>query len=343
MIRVSLFLFFILSVFSLPAPVFSQTPPRPLLATAIAAQQQILLTGFTRARATIELIPEVSGKCVALYADVGEAVADDGLFAAIDSTLVELDLRANTLSQQQLESTLRFNTTQVKRYRQLHTSKSSSQARLDEQELELDQTRIKLQQLQVEKQRLQELLARHTITAPPGWQIIERQLEKGQLLRSGQVIARAGDFRQLLVPLAVTPAELRSLRQQDSITVQMPFDQTSGTAVLYRISPGFDPVSRKIRIELLLDPATCDSLSLRQGGVQVEVGVQVSDPMRSLLIPASAVMERYEENRLIRASGQEVRVIVLGKAVGPDNSGDWLRITAPEIKAGDTFFLSPVP
>ncbi len=355
MVRVSLFCLLIFSIV-LPLsrsasgqalPETSQTAAtsqQHQLCTAIAAKQQILLTGFTRARAGMDLIPEVAGKCVDLYADVGEVIADNGIFASVDATMVELDLQANALSQQQTRSTLRFNTTQVKRYRQLHTSKSSSQARLDEQELELEQSRIKLEQLQVEEQRLRELLARHRIKAPPGWRIIERQVEPGQWLRSGQVIARAGDFQQLIVPFAVTRAELRSLQEQgDTIIVHLPFDGKEGRGSLYRISPGFDPVSRKIQVEILLSETTCDNLSLQQGGVQVEVKVEVPDPMHSLLIPASAVLERYEENRLIRSTNQEMRVIVLGNAPGPDNSGRWLRIISPDIKPGDTFLLNPVP
>ena len=151
----------------------------------------------------------------------------------------------------------------------------------------------------------------------------------------------------IIIPTCNRPqalnACLASLQQQDLIAVRLPFDNTEGRAALYRISPGYDPVSRKIRVELLLNQPTCDSLSLRQGGVQVEVSVKVPDPMRSLLIPASAVLERYEENRLIRENRQEVRVIVLGSAPGPDNSGQWLRISSPEIKAGDTFLLHPSP
>ena len=330
------------------APVYGQAPrnsadQRARTFTVRPAQQQILLTGFTRARATLDIIPEVAGRCLEITADLGETIGNNGIFAVIDSTLVHLDLKANSVSRQQVQRNLRFETQQVKRYQQLHTSKSSSQARLDEQQLLLDQSRLKLDQLQVEAERLQELLSRHTIKAPPGWRIVERHVEPGQWIPGGRILAKAGDYQTLIVPLAVTPAELRSLQQEKSIPLHLPGEDIDGQGSLHRISPGFDSLTRKIKIEILIDRKTYDNLSLKQGGVRVEVPVQIPDPMHGFLVPARAVVERYEESWLTRGNGKQVPIIVLGSANGPDDDSQWLRITSPEIKAGDRFKLPPAP
>lgn len=311
--------------------------------TVHPAEQQILLTGFTRARAILDIIPEVAGRCLEITADIGESIPDNGIFAVLDSTLVRLDLKANSVSRRQVERKLRFETQQVKRYQQLHSSKSSSRSRLDEQELLRDQSSLKLDQLQVEAERLQELLSRHTIKGPPGWKIIERHLEPGQWVPAGRILAKAGDYRSLIVPLAVTSSELRSLQQEKSIQLHLPEENIRGRASLYRISPGFDPVTRKIRIKILLDRQTYDSLSLKQGGVRVEIPVQVPDPMHAFLVPADAVTERYEESWLTRENGEQVRIIVLGPAAGMDKEMQWLRITSPEIRTGDRFRFAPAP
>jgi len=332
------------------APVYGQTPRNPGdtqtqkgIYTVRPAQQQILLIGFTRARATLDIIPEVAGRCLEITADLGETIGNNGIFAVIDSTLVRLDLKANSVSRQQVQRNLRFETQQVKRYQQLHTSKSSSRARLDEQELLLDQSRLKLDQLLVEAERLQELLSRHTIKAPPGWLIMERHVEPGQWVPSGRLLAKAGDYQTLIVPLAVTPSELRSLQREKSIPLHLPGENIDGHGILHRISPAFDPVTRKIKIEILIDLQTYDNLSLKQGGVRVEVPVRIPDPMHGFLVPARAVVERYEESWLTRKNGKEVQIIVLGPANGPDDDSQWLRITSPEIKAGDSFKLPPAP
>ncbi len=339
---------FICCLLLLAAPVYGQAPQhsagqRARAFTALPAQQQILLTGFTRARATLDIIPEVAGRCLEITADIGETIGNNGIFAVIDSTLVRLDLKANSVSRQQVQRTFLFETQQVKRYQQLHTSKSSSQARLDEQKLLLDQSRLKLDQLQVEAEHLQELLSRHTIKAPPGWRIMERQVEPGQWVPGGKILAKAGDYQTLIVPLAVTPAELRSLQRDKSIPLHLPGEEIDGHGSLYRISPGFDPVTRKIKIKILIDQQTYANLSLKQGGVRVEVPVRIPDPMHGLLVPARAVVERYEESWLTRENGTQVPVIVLGTATGPDDDLQWLRITSPEITAGDSFKFPPAP
>ena len=330
----------------LAAPVYGQAPQnsadqRARIFTVHPAQEQILLTGFTRARATLDIIPEVAGRCLEITADLGETIGNNGIFAVIDSTLVHLDLKANSVSRQQVQRNLRFETQQVKRYQQLHTSKSSSQAQLDEQQLLLDQSRLKLDQLQVEAERLQELLSRHTIKAPPGWRIVERHVEPGQWVPGGRILAKAGDYQTLIVPLAVTPSQLRSLQQEKSIPLHLPGEDIDGHGSLYRISPGFDSLTRKIKIEILIDRKTYDNLSLKQGGVRIEVPVQIPDPMHGFLVPARAVVERYEESWLTRKNGKQVPIIVLGLANGPDDDSQWMRITSTEIKAGDSFKLPP--
>jgi len=329
-------------------PVLCQTSPAPpksreqvRTCTALPARQQILLTGFTRARATLDITAEVSGRSLEITADTGETIAEDGIFAVIDSTLIRLELQANEVSNQQVKRRLRFDSQQVERYQRLLTSKSSSKARLDELELQLDQSRLKLDQLQVEQERLQELLSRHQVQAPPGWQIIERHVEPGQWVAAGSVLARAGDYRTLLVPLALTPAELHSIRQEQTIPLYLPGEGVDGQAILHRVSPGFDPVTRKIRVELLLDQSTYEKMALKQGGIRVEIPIRIPDPMHAFLVPAHAVVERYEEHWLTRQDTSQVRVIILGPATGPDENKEWLRITSPDLKAGDVFTLPP--
>ena len=310
--------------------------------TVLPAQQQLLLTGFTRARATLDITAEVTGRCLDISADVGEPIAEDGIFAVIDATLIRLELQANEVSRQQVQRQLRFNSRQVERYRRLVTSKSSSKVRLDELVLQFDQSRLKLDQLQVERQRLQELLSRHQIKAPAGWRIVERFVEPGQWVAAGTVLARAGDYRTLQVPLAVTPAELAAIKQQQTIPLHLPGKGVDGQGSLYQVSPGFDPVTRKIRVKIVLDPPTYDSISLQQGGVRVEIPIRIPDPMHGFLVPARAVVERYEEHWLTRENGNQIRVIVLGPAPGPTADSEWLHITSPAIRAGQLFAFPPV-
>ena len=312
--------------------------------TARPARQQITLTGFTRARAVLSLTAEVPGRVEQVTADVGDTIAPDGVFARIDPTLTRLELAAKQVAIRQIRRTIEYDTRQVERYRQLLHAKSSSRVHLDELLLKRDRSRLQLEQLQTEILRLQEVLDRHTIKAPPGWRIMQRQVEPGQWVAAGTVLATAGDYRDLVVPLAVTVEELTSMQKADHIPLRFPELGKDGRGMLQKISPAFDPTSRKVRVEILLQPRTLELLPLRQGGLQVEVRVAIADPMHAFLVPRAAVTERYEEHWLTREDGSGLRVIVLGPAGGSRQEHDpLLRITSPELRAGDRFLLSPVP
>ncbi|MFP7753468.1 efflux RND transporter periplasmic adaptor subunit [Thermodesulfobacteriota bacterium B35] len=321
--------------------------PLPLHAdstcTALPSESLIRLTGFTRARASMDIVSEVSGRCLEVRADVGQPVPADGVFARIDPTFIRLELEANAIARRQARRQLRYEEREVRRARKLLTDRASSQARLDQLELKRDQTRLKLDQLASKRRRLEETLARHAVPAPAGWLVIRRNLEPGQWVTAGTPLARCGDYTGLIVPLAVTAPELARLREEKPIRLEFPDQGLPGTATLYRISPGFDPATRKVRLDLLVDRETLARLPRQQGGLRVVVRLTMEDPMHALRVPAAAVRERYEENWLTRPDGSQVRIIVLGPAPPPaGDKGRWLRIISPEISAGDIFLL-PTP
>ncbi len=322
--------------------------PLPLHAdqtcTALPSETLARLTGFTRARASMDIVSEVPGRCLEVRADVGQPVPADGVFARIDPTFVRLKLEANRVARQQARLQLRFDEREVQRARKLLSDRAASQARLDQLELRRDQSRLKLDQLATERRRLEETLARHTVPAPAGWLVMSRSLEPGQWVTAGVPLGRAGDYTDLIVPLAVTMPELERLQAEKRIRLFFPDQDIQGWSVLHRISPRFDPATRKIRVELLVDHDTLARLPLRQGGLRVEVLLTMADPMHALRVPAAAVTERYEEHWLTRENGTQVRVIVLGPAEGPEGDHQqWLRVISPDIHSGDVFLLPPSP
>ncbi len=330
-----------LLLFSLPLPCSAAGTK---FCTARPARLRITITGFTRAEAVLPLAAEVSGRVEEILAEVGDTIENNGVFARIDPSLTELELKAKQVMIRQLQRTLDYDSKQVERYRSLLNSKSSSRVRLDELLLKRDQSRLQLEQLQVEVLRLRELLDRHTIRAPAGWRLMERRAEPGQWVAAGTVLARAGDYRQLVVPVALTMDELTSLQAVTKIPLHFPGLGQDGSGTLYRVSPAFDPTSHKVRAEILLDQQTRDRLPLKRGGLETEIRVSVPNPMHAFVVPASAITERYEEHWLTREDGSGIRVIVLGPARVEQKTGDPLiRVTSPQIQAGDRFLLSPAP
>ena len=71
------------------------------IVSAQPAYRETVLTGFTRARAVLPLVAETSGKVLSVSADIGSAIDRHGVFARLDPTLIELDLEANRVAQEQ--------------------------------------------------------------------------------------------------------------------------------------------------------------------------------------------------------------------------------------------------
>ncbi|KMY69307.1 hypothetical protein AAU61_04885 [Desulfocarbo indianensis] len=310
----------------------SPAAAKPRLTEAKPAAQAATLTGFTRARAEMKLISEVAGRCLKVEADVGQTIGEDGVFARLDATFTKLELETNLVEQARLKSRLGYLEKDLQRTRTLVAKKSQAQAKLDGEEQEFDQARLQLRGLQIQEKTLRERLARHQIRAPQGWQVMERSVEPGQWVGSGAEVGRAGDFRTLLVPLALTSEEYAALRNGGDIVLHLPAAGQKVSARVYRVSPAFDPATRKINLDLAIE----DGLNHKRGGLRAELVLNMPDPSGAVLVPASAVKVRYQETWLLRPDGSQVKVMVLGP--GPEN--DTLRVASPEIRPGQQFQLT---
>lgn len=322
-----LLVFWALSLLILPASAAGAAEPG--LVTARPAQYRVVLSTFTRARASMQVISEVAARCLEVEVDVGQTLGPDGVFARLDDTFVRLELEKTKSEIARLDSRLAFVKRQVGRYQKLVKSKSEAETKLEELELELQQTGHQKQALVTSAGILEERLARHTVRAPAGWRVIERGVEPGQWVGVGSPLAKVGDFRTLLAPVALTPEQFEALNKAPR-PLHLTVPQTGGQveARVERVSPAFDPATRKIQVDL----AVSKGLDPMRGGVRLELALDLPDPAGAVLVPRGAVSERYQESWLTRAEGGQIRVVVLG--AGPD---DTLRVTAPGLKPGQQF------
>ncbi len=323
-------------VFSLVSVAGAATVAGKAVSVARAASRRETLTGYTRARRVLNVVSEEAGRCVRVTADVGDPVPADGVFAVLDSTFIDLSLERNRVARKRLENLIAYLNKDVDRYMELVGHAAAAQATLDALENKKDQAAFDLQSLRVEKRDLEERRARHRIKAPGGWLVIERRVEPGSWVAVGQVVARVGDFTSLLVPFALTPAELRAvLSRRQRIRLHFPDEGKAGVDVdvkLLRVSPAFDPKTRKTRVDLLVS----DGLRKMRGGLRAVLTVVLPDGGGSVWVAADCLVERYEDFWLVRDDGRKIRVTYLGK--GPDG---FVRIRSPRVRPGDRFLKRP--
>ena len=226
------------------------------LCTARAAVQTTVLRGYTRARWRRFLTCEEPGRCLEVRAEMGDQVAADGLFAKLDTTFIDLELKANQAAGARLENQMAYWHREVKRYRKLSGQKAVSETRVQELEQRYDQARLTLAELWVKALVLEERRRRCDIKAPAGWHLLERKVEPGEWLTMGRIVGLVGDYQALLVPFSLTMAQYEWLkREKEALSLGLPSAVAGQPPLkvpvnLLHISPAFDQKTRKIRVEL---------------------------------------------------------------------------------------------
>ncbi len=297
--------------------------------TATPAYRKTTITGFSRARHSMVLSTEIAEKISHVFVDIGDIIPNNGNIACLDDTFVKIDIRlmANEIAQHQVD--IDYFQKQVHRYKKLVETNSAAISKLDDFEREFAISKHLVQIKKLKKRRLQEKQKRHCIKAPQGWKIIERLVEPGQWLNAGDPVAKVGDFRSLLVPLALSVSEMKALEhQQHELTVKLPEYNLIVPSKIERVSPSFDEKSRKIQVDLILEK----KLPVHRGGLRVEATLELPEPAGTFLISADALDKKFEEVWLERKDGSRISVDLLGYT-----DKGLARIFSYEIKTGDQF------
>jgi len=301
------------------------------LVTVQASFQPITLSGFTRARQSMPIASEVAGKVTHIYADIGQSIPENGVFACLDDTFIKLDIVATKNSITQHGVDLKFLSKQVERHKKLVKTNSAAISLYDDLNRQKENAYYEIQRAKIQKQKLQETKRRHCIHAPKNWMITQRAIEVGQWIDVGSEIAQADNYRELLIPLTLTADELAALeKKKDKFTVYLAEYKQEISASIARISPAFDEQSHKIRVDLLIQ----DTSVFHRGGIRAELSLNMTDKLNTYLISRKALDERFEEAWLTRKNGEKIRVMQLGNL----NKG-LAKISSSKIKIGDQFQL----
>jgi len=313
----------------------SAAEPGISLVTAEPALRAVTLTGFTRARAELPLVTETAGRVIAVARDIGETLGKDGIFARLDATFIELELADVEVQQERLRTRIAYDQREIKRHTELARRKHTSASELDALEQTLRDDRYELQTLEIRQKVLRERLLRTRIRAPAGWRITRRNLEPGQWVREGESVGAAADFTSLIVPFALTPDQYRTLTDSDNdqLRLHLPDLKRDVAVSIYRTYPGFDPVTRKIAVDLVLR----GRVKPHRGGLRVRLDLQLPERTGAVTLPRAAVEHSHEELWVTREDGQRLRVILLGSDQRPD--GEYLRVAAPDLTPGQRFRL----
>ncbi|MFT5700877.1 MAG: membrane fusion protein (multidrug efflux system) [Desulforhopalus sp.] len=294
-----------------------------------------LLTGFTKARQTVLISSEVGGKCIAFHAEIGTTIPTSGVLAEIDATYVHLDIQSNRLELESVKRELLTEKKMLQRYTTLLEKNSSTQAKLDEVTLSADLHELKINSLTNQYQRLQENLARHRISAPAGWTMIDRMVEPGEYVQPGGPIAEIGDFTKLIVPLALSFKELQSLKKTIDVPLYFPDLNLRIIGHIYRVSPIFFETTKKIPVDLIVEAKHHDTII--RGGLRAELHL-TEQKKDTYVLPLSAVINRYDAYWIVNEDSGRMRVLFLGTT----DNGSAAIVSSSELQKEDSI-LKNIP
>jgi RND family efflux transporter MFP subunit len=305
-------------VLLLPAAVEPQADePRSTIAKVERARKQVTLSGYTRSRAKMTVASEVAGKVLRVNYDVGHTI-DKQPFIVIDTTFinfqieqVETSLKKLTIAQSRSISRVSFLQKEYQRIARLRQSDVTSESRYDAAVEELAQARLESQSTEAEiaalKTQLKELREkrnRHSIYVPRDWIVVEKKIEPGEIIATGQPLAQVADYTQLVVPLFVSAKELEALESRAQLNIMVEGEPAQAT--VNWVNPEFDERSRKLAVELILPSYS----GPHRGGLLTEMSLEIQAD--ELMVPKTAISDRYENPRVtLKSNGQSIPIVIL--------------------------------
>ena len=267
----------------------------------------------------------MAGNCLEIKADVGDAIGEDNVFALLDPIFTKLELDRTRQESKRLALDGDLLAKDLERYRNLLAKEFVSQAEFDDYQNRFNTNEAQKTAVKVEEEILEERLKRFTIKAPAGWLVMERMLEPGEWVQQGMVVARVGDYRKLYVSMALDEDALNYVNDQTELSVYLPGRDKKIAARVARISPAFDPQTRKTLVDLEIDGAAAGF----RGGVRVELSISLESGQNEVLVAETALQRRYDDYFITLKGGKQVSVRLLGSA---DNG--YLRVRG-DLKPGD--------
>ncbi len=307
------------------------------------AVKTVNLVGYTHAVRSMTVTSEVAGRARRVNYDVGDTVGAEKPLIEVDTVFIDqavLSAEAKVVqlevSTERAKSRALYLENEFNRMDSLHKEDRATGIRRDAALQEMVQARLAVDSVGAELSRARASLAelserreRHRITVPAGWIVTARLVEPGEIIQPGGPLARAADFRRLIVPLAVSKAELDALKgNKGDIPVRI--EGMEAKARINWINPAFDEQTRKIHIELALIGYKGE----RRGGLKATVPLSVQ--AEGMLVPRAALSSRYGNPRVRLAStGESVQVIVIS------TSGDDIVISSHDARLSPGVVLSP--
>ncbi|MDI9340601.1 MAG: efflux RND transporter periplasmic adaptor subunit [Sediminibacterium sp.] len=248
---------------------------------------RIFTTGKTGAFNQLEIVPETSGKVVAILFKEGETVQKGQLLLKLN----DADLQAQL---QKITNQLELSELKLSRLKKLITINGVSQEDMDIQENEM-------KALTADKALLHAQIAKTAITAPFSGVVGLKNISEGSFVTPQTPVVRLVQLDPLFIEFSIPEKYNALIRKGSRISFLAEESEVMETAEVYAIEPMVDELTRSIRVR-----ASYRSNKAIYPGSFVKVYPESEKKANALLVPTQCVIPTLK--------GQKVWVVKNGLA-----------------------------
>lgn len=271
-------------------PVEPLPPPRPALVQVVGAttaNNSMVLVGEVKSRYETNLGFRVGGKVIERKVEIGSLVKKGQVIARLDASDTNLNAAAAVADVRAAEANRALAQSEVERQRLLVDKKFISQSSLDKYEAQLKTADARLSQAKAQAAASINQSRYTALVADRDGVVKQIQVEPGQVVASGQMIAQIVDTQHIEVLVAVPESRMANLKVGDAVTMKLWADRTKTYAGKVReIAPVADSATRAFAVRIsVLDADDTFKLGMT-------VGVSFGQGVPSvILIPSHALTQ----------------------------------------------------
>jgi membrane fusion protein (multidrug efflux system) len=278
---------------------------------------RILVTGELLAVNEASVAAEVDGRVTSILVEEGAAVEAGDIVFEIDRERRQLELEDAQARLEQARARFEQQESEAQRIRQLHSSRTASDARLDDAEAELRLTASQVAAAQAGLGLAVRAFRKASVTAPFTGIVARRHVSEGEFIERGTELFDLVSFDPVEIEFHVSERDSGRIQMDQLLDVRVassPDEVFRATVTM--ISPRIDPRSRTLRVKARME----NHDGKLRPGLFARADLGLSERFGVAMVPEGAILQRADGTVAFRMVGADrVERVVLTTGVFHDD------------------------
>lgn len=264
------------------------------------ADSRFSLPAALEAGSEVNIVLNTSGKLLRLNIETGTRVTKGQVLGSLDNSLREINLQSAQLLADKYEK-------DYQRMKELHAGNAATEVELNNAKYNLDNANT---QVALIRQQIQDAM----VIAPCSGVIVTKNVEEGEFVNAGAVIATIVDIAQMKAVVTMSESDVYRIKEGITVNVRSDiFPEQAMNGKVRFISPKGDE-NHNYKVEVAMDNAAKSQL---RAGTFVHVDFDLGEQITALQVPKMALVEGLKNPYVYTVNGSkaETRKLVLGREI----------------------------